>query len=101
MIMQKSVGHIFFHGGYEYLYIGGNNSIYRAPISNPMEKTRFGNIRTGARFESTYHAWGKSPLYKQIIADREMILCKELEQLKRFQASGSDAPAPVPMYERQ
>jgi hypothetical protein len=59
---EKSIGHIFFKGDYEYLFIGGNNSVYRAQITNPMEKTPYGNIRTGARFESTYTAWIKSPL---------------------------------------
>ncbi len=97
---KKSIGHIFFHNGYEYFHCGGNNSIYRAPIENPMEKTAYGNIRTGARFESTYRAWENSPLYKQIVKDREMVLCKELESLKRFRDGRSDAPAPVCQYER-
>jgi len=66
-MIQKSIGHIFFYGDCEYLYIGGNNSIYRAPISNPMEKTSYGNIRTGARFESTYTAWQRSPIYAAAI----------------------------------
>jgi hypothetical protein len=59
---EKSIGHIFFNGEYEYLYIGGNNSVYRTLINNPMEKTEYGNIRTGCRFESTYQSWRYSPL---------------------------------------
>jgi hypothetical protein len=69
--IEKSIGHIAFYGDHEYMYIGGNNSVYRAPISNPMEKTPYGNVRTGARFESTMRAWDHSPVYAAIL--REMI----------------------------
>jgi predicted lipid-binding transport protein (Tim44 family) len=30
----------------------------------------------------------------------DMTMVRESHRLRRFQASGSDAPAPVPMYER-
>jgi hypothetical protein len=64
---EKSIGHICFYHGYEYVYIGGNNSIYRAPISNPMEKTQYGNIRTGCRFESTFQAWKNNEIAKALV----------------------------------
>jgi hypothetical protein len=59
---EKSAGHIMFRDGFEYFYLGGNNSIYRAPLDNFMEKTPCGNIRMGARFESTFNGWKTSPI---------------------------------------
>ena len=79
----KSIGHIAFHGDFEYLYIGGNNSVYRAPISNPMEKTPYGNVRTGARFESTMRAWERSPVYAKILSEAGERQRSNMDQAER------------------
>ena len=82
-VPAKSIGHIAFYGDFEYLYIGGNNSVYRAPISNPMEKTPYGNVRTGARFESTMQAWGHSPVYASILREARERQRSNMEQAER------------------
>lgn len=50
---EKSVGHIKFENGYEYLVVG--DAVCKAPISNVIE---LGINRRSARFECSVAAWG-------------------------------------------
>jgi hypothetical protein len=75
---KKSAGHIFFVGDIEYIQLERN--VYACNRKDPVECT---GTRNG-RYYSTITAWPYTPVMR----------------LQRFQASGSDAPAPVPEYER-
>jgi Zn ribbon nucleic-acid-binding protein len=80
---EKSVGHIAFYGDHEFLYAGGNNSVWRVPINNTMEKTPYGNVRTGCRFESTMKAWDHSPIYACILREAHMRQEENMSQSER------------------
>ena len=75
---KKSAEHIFCVGDTEYIQLERN--VYACNRNDTVECT---GTRNG-RFYSTIAAWPGTPVMR----------------LQRFQASGSDAPAPVPMYER-
>lgn len=85
MTQEKSSGHIAFYGDVEFIRIndGGLNNVYRAPISNPMEQTRFGNIRTGCRFECSGAVWERSPIFACILREARMRQPENMDQAER------------------
>ena len=85
MTPEKSSGHIAFYGNVEFIRIhdGGLNNVYRAPINNPMEQTRSGNIRTGCRFECSGASWERSPIYACILREARMRQLENMDQAER------------------